>query len=125
MLQAIETLKPLVQREPTWAKPRFFLGDCYRTLAKSHDEEGRFPEALPYWELGIALAKGEPREEFRSCQTLDLARLGEHRKAWEAVRSLEPSLPAPSHSGLHSILTHATMATAIADGSCRPRPCRR
>jgi hypothetical protein len=117
MLEAIETLKPLVQREPTWAKPRFFLGDCYRLLAKSRDEEGRFPEALRYWELAIALTEGEPRKELRSCQTLDLARLGEHRKAWEAVRSLEPSLTSLSqhHSYAHRLVAACSACIGAAE----------
>ena len=92
ILEAIERFKPLVDREPTWAKPRFFLGDCYRTLAEFHDAEGRFVEALRYWDSGTALADGEPKEELRTCQALDLSRLGQHRKAWNLVRSLEPAL---------------------------------
>ncbi len=92
VLEAVERLRPLVDREPTWAKPRFFLGDCYRTLAEFHDAEGRFEKALRYWDLAAALADGEPKEEMRTCQALDLARLGEHRKAWNLVRSLELTL---------------------------------
>ena len=120
IVKAIEALKPLVQREPTWAKPRFFLDDCYRTLAKSRDVEGRFTEALPYWEMAIALAEGEPREEFRTCQALDLARLGEHRKAWEMVRSFEPSLTSLSqhHSYAHRLIA----ACSACIGAARERP---
>ena len=94
VLEAIEKLKPVVDREPTWAKPRFFLGDCYRTLAEFYDAEGRFAEALRYWDLGTDMSDGEPKEELRTCQALDLARLGQHGKAWRLVRSLERSLPA-------------------------------
>ncbi len=92
ILESIARLKPVVNREPTWVRPRFFLDDCYRTLAEFCDQEGRFVEALQYWDMGTDLADGEPRQEFRTCQALDLARLGEHRKAWNLIRTLEPSL---------------------------------
>jgi len=108
VLKAIETLKPVVEREPTWDRPRFFLDDCYRTLAEFHDADGRFREALQYWELCTALAEGEPKEEFRTCLALDLARIGEHRKAWNLVRSLEPSIKSLSR---HHSYAHRLVAT--------------
>ena len=80
------------RREPTWAKPRFFLCDSYRTLANFDDARGQFANALRYWERCVALANGELKEEFRTCQALDLARSGEHRKAWDLVCSVEPHL---------------------------------
>ncbi len=121
IFKAIERLKPLVEREPTWTMPRFFLDDCYRTLAEFHDAGGRYNEALKYWELALSLAEGEPKEEFRASQALDLARTGEHRKAWNLVIALEPSLRSLSqhHNYAHRLVAAcgSCMAAAEKDAS--------
>ena len=104
---------------PTWSKPRFFLGDCYRTLAIFDDTGGRVAGALRVWVNCVALAEGEPKDEMRTCQALDLARSGEHRKAWNLVRSLEPSLRALTQ---HYHYGHFLVAAV---SSCRGLPQRR
>ncbi len=117
VLKAVDTLKPLVQREPTWAKPRFFLGDCYRTLGQSCDADGRFAEALRYWEACAAMAEGDHKAQLQCCQALDLARLGDHRKAWELVGLVEPSLTSLSqhHSYAHRLVAACSSCIAAAE----------
>jgi tRNA A-37 threonylcarbamoyl transferase component Bud32 len=65
----------------------------------------------------LDVAEGEPSEAFQSCQALDLARLGEHRKAWEMVRSLEPSLRSVSqhHSYAHRLIAACSACIGSAE----------
>ena len=92
ILKAIDRLKPLVEVRADLYQAKILLCDCYRTLANFEDARGQFTKCATLLGRRVALANGELKEEFRTCQALDLARSGEHRKAWNLACSLEPHL---------------------------------
>jgi hypothetical protein len=92
LAEAIERLRPVVEREPSWTQARMFLYNGHGGMAQWLEGEDRHAEAARHWEQVVSLAEPGQKEHLQFFLTLALARGGEHRKAWALVQSLEPSL---------------------------------
>jgi hypothetical protein len=103
LTEAIGRLQPLLAREPSWRRAREHLLNSHGAFAQLRERQSRHAEAAREWEQVVSLAQGEQKEHHQFFLALALARAGEHRKAWEMVQSLKPSLskrPGDYHSHL-------------------------
>jgi hypothetical protein len=92
LAEAIERLRPLVEREPSWTQARMVLYNGHGGMAQWLAGENRHADAARHWEQVVSLAEPGMKEHQRFFLALAQARGGDHRKAWALVQSLEPSL---------------------------------
>ena len=92
LAEAIERLRPLLEREPSWAQARMVLYNGHGGMAQWLEGENRHADAARHWEQVVSLAEPGMKEHQRFFLALAQARGGDHRKAWALVQSLEPSL---------------------------------
>lgn len=113
--EAIDQLKPIVDREPDWALARGELLNAHGARAQLRELQGRQLDAAHDWDYVIALATpGVSQEQYQFLQAITWARAGEHAKAWKLVKVLEPSLP---RRGVNYVVHLATVCGVAANGA--------
>src|SRR5262249_12837187 len=81
---AIQTLAPVVGREPRLAGPRQVLRNSHLGRAIALTKLDRFAEAIPDWERAIEFDEGPSRPSYRLERALCLARVEPARAVAEA-----------------------------------------
>jgi serine/threonine-protein kinase len=90
--EALSILGSIVDREPDWSLARDHLSNCHGGLANLREREGRHADSARHWEQVVSLAASDQRQHHQFFLALALARAGEHRKAWNLLQLLRPSL---------------------------------
>jgi tetratricopeptide (TPR) repeat protein len=121
-VEAIDRLSALVKREPEWGLPREELCRALGGRAQWLESVGRLTEAVKDCERVVELADPAKKDHHRFFVALARVRAGDHRGAWDLVRTLNPSLagrPTDYHFHLATVCSLAATA-AEADRSLPP-----
>jgi hypothetical protein len=116
LAEAIERLRPVVEREPSWSQARMALYSGHGGMANWLDGEKRHAEAARHWEQVVSLAEPDQKEHLRFLLALAQARGGDHRKAWSLVESLEPSLDRLALDYAYQLAVVCSRCLGAADG---------